>query len=199
MPVKDRDQIVVTVTESPARLADTHELICSNARSLKIGCFRTHHHDLCLFILYKLAILPHCLFIPFLIMSIPSNIPLKSLSNLLLPISLSPQPTFTNWGLTFTCSPLAVFQPTTEYQCALILELAKREGKTVRAVGVGHSPSDLACTSEYMLRTSSLNNLLEVREFFFFFLFWPFRDLPFYFCIKKKFRGFVPTLNFRRL
>lgn len=95
-----------------------------------------------------------------------SNIPLSTLYNLLQPITVpksSPQATFTNWGLTFTCQPLLVFEPTSEYQCALILELAKREGKTVRAVGVGHSPSDLACTSEYMLRTSRLNNMLEVR------------------------------------
>ena len=96
-----------------------------------------------------------------------SNIALTTLYNLLQPITIpksSPQATFTNWGLTFTCEPLLVFEPTSEYQCALILELAKREGKTVRAVGVGHSPSDLACTSEYMLRTSRLNNMLEVRS-----------------------------------
>ena len=47
-------------------------------------------------------------------------------------------------------------------QCALIFELAKREGKTVRLVGVGHSPSDLACTDEYMLRTTKLDKILAV-------------------------------------
>lgn len=47
-------------------------------------------------------------------------------------------------------------------QCALIFELARREGKTVRAVGVGHSPSDLACTNEYMLRTTKLDRVLDV-------------------------------------
>lgn len=97
-----------------------------------------------------------------------SDIPLTTLYDLLQPITVpksSPQATFTNWGLTYTCSPLAVFEPTSEHQCALIVELAKREGKTVRAVGVGHSPSDLACTSEYMLRTSKLNNMVEVSPF----------------------------------
>lgn len=120
-------------------------------------------------------------------MSLLPLIPLTTLYNLLKPITIqpsSPQATFTNWGLTFTCKPLAVFEPTTEYQCALIVELAKREGKTVRAVGVGHSPSDLACTSEYMLRTSRLNNMIEVRSNFLFTPVFsgsspPSRDLPF--------------------
>ncbi|KAF9491105.1 gulonolactone oxidase Lgo1 [Pleurotus eryngii] len=92
-----------------------------------------------------------------------SDIPLQNLYHLLQPLTLSPDARFTNWGRTFTCQPLAVFLPETEYQCELILELARREGKTVRAVGVGHSPSDLACTNEYMLRTERLNRLLEVH------------------------------------
>ncbi|KAF8182879.1 L-gulonolactone D-arabinono-1,4-lactone oxidase [Pholiota molesta] len=56
---------------------------------------------------------------------------------------------FTNWGQTFTCTPAA---------------LARREGKRVRVAGVGHSPSDLACTDEFMLRTTKLNKVFEVRE-----------------------------------
>jgi L-gulonolactone oxidase len=58
---------------------------------------------------------------------------------------------------------MVVFEPETEYQCELILELARRQKKIVRAVGVGHSPSDLACTSDYMLRTEKLNRILEVN------------------------------------
>lgn len=98
-----------------------------------------------------------------------SDIPLSILCDLLKPITLpatSPGAKFINWGLTFTCSPLAVFVPESEYQCELILELARREGKTVRAVGVGHSPSDLACTTGYMVRTGKLDKLLEVSVIF---------------------------------
>lgn len=91
-----------------------------------------------------------------------SAIPLSQLYGLLQPITVSPNPKFANWSRTFTCSPLAVFEPTTELQCELILELARRENKVVRAVGVGHSPSDLACTTGYMLRTTKLDRLLEV-------------------------------------
>ncbi|KAF9649552.1 L-gulonolactone D-arabinono-1,4-lactone oxidase [Thelephora ganbajun] len=75
-----------------------------------------------------------------------------------------PHATFTNWSKTYTCVPLAVFEPRTVRQCALIFELARREGKTVRAVGVGHSPSDLACTNEFMLRTTKLDKILEINR-----------------------------------
>ena len=63
--------------------------------------------------------------------------------------ALSSHPT--NWAKTYVCDPLVVFEPCTVRRCTLIFELAKREGKTVRAVGVGHSPSDLAHTNEYAL------------------------------------------------
>ncbi|KAG6830526.1 hypothetical protein H0H92_000198 [Tricholoma furcatifolium] len=95
-----------------------------------------------------------------------SDIPLQNLYQLLQPITVpssSPHAKFSNWGKSFYCTPLAIFEPENEYQCELILELARREGKSVRAAGVGHSPSDLACTNEYMLRTTKLNQLLEVN------------------------------------
>jgi len=93
----------------------------------------------------------------------PSDIPLNNLYNLLEPITV-PQgkATFTNWGQTFICSPSSIFEPENEFQCELALELARREGKTLRVVGVGHSPSDLACTNEFMLRMTKLNRVLEV-------------------------------------
>ena len=70
--------------------------------------------------------------------------------------------TFTNWGLSFTCRPEATFVPRDEGECALVLELARREGKRVRAAGVGHSPSDVACTREYMVRTDRLDKVVQV-------------------------------------
>jgi len=85
-----------------------------------------------------------------------------ALEEVTVPPSSSSHPTFTNWAKTYVCDPLVVFEPHTVHQCALIFELARREGKTVRAVGVGHSPSDLACTNEYMLRTTKLDKILQV-------------------------------------
>lgn len=96
----------------------------------------------------------------------PSQISLQHLYHLLHPITVSPtspNAKFSNWARTYHATPLAVFEPETDFQCELVLELARRERKVVRAAGVGHSPSDLACTNEFMLRTGKLNKLLEVR------------------------------------
>ncbi|KAF9463312.1 D-arabinono-1,4-lactone oxidase-domain-containing protein [Collybia nuda] len=96
----------------------------------------------------------------------PSDIPLQNLYELLQPITVpssSTRASFSNWGHTFHCTPLAIFEPENEYQCELVLELARREGKVLRAVGVGHSPSDLACTNDFMLRTVKMNRVVEVN------------------------------------
>lgn len=90
------------------------------------------------------------------------HIPVQDLYTLLQPITIpshSPRAKFRNWGQTYYCTPRAVFEPENEFQCELLLELARREGVTVRAVGVGHSPSDLACTRDFMLRTNKLNRV----------------------------------------
>jgi len=95
-----------------------------------------------------------------------ASLPISLIYDLLQPITVpsgSPRAKFINWGLTFTCQPLAVFEPEDEYHCELILELARREGKVVRAVGIGHSPSDLACTTGFMVRTTKLDKVLEVH------------------------------------
>jgi len=91
------------------------------------------------------------------------DIPLQSLYALLRPITLPQKQTrFSNWGRAYHCTPVAIFEPQSLFQCRLILELARREGKTVRAAGVGHSPSDLACTSGYMVRLTKMNRLIQV-------------------------------------
>ncbi|KAI0830142.1 L-gulonolactone/D-arabinono-1,4-lactone oxidase [Trametes gibbosa] len=94
-----------------------------------------------------------------------AHLSLPTLYDLLAPVTLrpgDPRATFTNWGLSYTCTPLSVFEPETEEQCALVLELARRERKTLRVAGIGHSPSDLACTTDFMLRTEKLNKVIEV-------------------------------------
>ena len=91
---------------------------------------------------------------------------LEQLYSLLDPITVPQHKArFTNWGRSYTCVPARVFEPENDVQCRLILELARRERMTVRAVGVGHSPSDLACTREFMIRMTKLNKVLEVRPF----------------------------------
>lgn len=74
----------------------------------------------------------------------------------------SPLARFTNWARTFECRPQRVFHPTTEVQCRQIIELARREGATVHPVGVGHSPSDLACTNGWLVRMEGLSGVVNV-------------------------------------
>ena len=97
----------------------------------------------------------------------PSDIPLDELYRRLEPVTIdrsSPATVFRNWGHTYTCTPSSVFCPESEHHLELILELALREGQKVRAVGVGHSPSDLACTSGYMVQMNRLDKIIEVRR-----------------------------------
>jgi L-gulonolactone oxidase len=91
-----------------------------------------------------------------------SIIPLDQLYHLLKPLTALPDPVFRNWGRTFTCTPSSLFRPENEEQLELILQLARRENQVVRAVGVGHSPSDLACTSGYMVQMHLLDQIIEV-------------------------------------
>ncbi|KAM6493251.1 gulonolactone oxidase Lgo1 [Amanita muscaria] len=96
----------------------------------------------------------------------PRTIPLQGLYELLGPVTIehpSSRAQFRNWAGTYHCTPLAVFEPETEYQCELVLELARREGRKVKAVGVGHSPSDIACTKEIILRTEKLNRVIDIN------------------------------------
>ena len=93
-----------------------------------------------------------------------ASMSLADLVNVLKPITVpAKQTVFENWAGTFRCSPLSIFEPATERDLELIFELARREGRTVRAVGVGHSPSDLACTSGYMVRMNRMDAIVEVR------------------------------------
>ncbi|KAJ7778513.1 D-arabinono-1,4-lactone oxidase-domain-containing protein, partial [Mycena metata] len=67
-----------------------------------------------------------------------------------------------NWAKTFACAPLALFCPTSTHHCRLALELARRDARVLRAVGVGHSPSDIACTKDYMISMVGVEGLLDV-------------------------------------
>ncbi|KAF7327208.1 FAD-binding PCMH-type domain-containing protein [Mycena kentingensis (nom. inval.)] len=74
----------------------------------------------------------------------------------------SPGSRYINWGLAYGCKPAAIFEPEKEEECAAVLRYARREGKVLKAVGVGHSPSDLACTGDFMVRMTRMNRVLEI-------------------------------------
>jgi hypothetical protein len=76
--------------------------------------------------------------------------------------SRSVDATFSNWAKTFTCRPERVFEPTTVLHVRQVIELARREGATVHPVGVGHSPSDLACTKGWLMRMAGVKGNIKV-------------------------------------
>ncbi|GAA5863346.1 hypothetical protein JCM8547_006954 [Rhodosporidiobolus lusitaniae] len=77
-------------------------------------------------------------------------------------VTAGPQLTFTNWATTFRSTTSAVFKPQTVEQVRWVVELARREGKELRAFGAGHSPSDIVCTEGYVVDLKGLNRVLEV-------------------------------------
>ncbi|GFR69390.1 L-gulono-gamma-lactone oxidase [Elysia marginata] len=51
-----------------------------------------------------------------------------------------------------------------EYLNATILRYASEKGKKVKTVGCGHSPSDLACTTDFMISLARYNRVLKVVD-----------------------------------
>ncbi|KAG0371699.1 hypothetical protein BGX24_001311 [Mortierella sp. AD032] len=76
----------------------------------------------------------------------------------------TPNKVFQNWAQTFRCMPEQYYTPTTEEEVIKIIHLARISGKHVKAIGTGHSPSDLACTDGFMINTDKLNNIIKVDD-----------------------------------
>ncbi|BFZ15798.1 hypothetical protein BsWGS_18837 [Bradybaena similaris] len=72
--------------------------------------------------------------------------------------------TFTNWATTYSCSPELYFEPESVEEIRKILAFAQEKGKKVKIVGNGHSPSDLACTTDYMISLVRFNKVLHVDK-----------------------------------
>lgn len=43
-----------------------------------------------------------------------------------------------------------------------ILDMARQRNKRVKVVGGGHSPSDIACTDDFMIQMGKMNQILKV-------------------------------------
>ncbi|KAJ2760886.1 D-arabinono-1,4-lactone oxidase [Coemansia sp. BCRC 34490] len=67
---------------------------------------------------------------------------------------------FTNWAGTFSSQPEFYVAPDTERAVIEIIRIAGRSGLGVKAVGAGHSPSDLACTSAIMVSMDRMDRIL---------------------------------------
>ncbi|NP_001088534.1 uncharacterized protein LOC495407 [Xenopus laevis] len=71
---------------------------------------------------------------------------------------------FENWAQTYGSSPELYFQPTCVEEIKEILDLARQRSKRVKVVGGGHSPSDIACTDDFMIRMDKMNRILKVDK-----------------------------------
>jgi FAD/FMN-containing dehydrogenase len=82
------------------------------------------------------------------------------LYSLLIPILINAQSDWTNWGNNQHCAPRTIFYPQTLSEVQEIIRDAHDNKCTVKAVGSGHSWTDLVCTDGYLINTDALNMLL---------------------------------------
>ncbi|KAL2315344.1 D-arabinono-1,4-lactone oxidase [Schizosaccharomyces pombe] len=68
---------------------------------------------------------------------------------------------FSNWAKTFSAISMGLRCPKTEEQLREILVDANSNGKKIRVVGAGHSPSDIVCTSGYLLSLDKMNKVVS--------------------------------------
>lgn len=69
---------------------------------------------------------------------------------------------YQNWSKTISCTPKKYFEPESIHHMREIIKEAVAKDKTVRCVGSLASPSDLWCTSEYMISTKHFDKVLSV-------------------------------------
>jgi FAD-linked oxidoreductase len=70
--------------------------------------------------------------------------------------------TWANWAGNQQCAPAAVEHPAGEEELAHLVKTAAAEGRTVKAVGAGHSFTDIACTGGVQVQLDRYGEVLEV-------------------------------------
>ncbi|KAI9802103.1 MAG: D-arabinono-1,4-lactone oxidase [Piccolia ochrophora] len=68
------------------------------------------------------------------------------------------------WARTFHSRPELYIRPQSTAEIQKIVTLARRCRRRITLVGCGHSPSDLTCTSSWMVNLDSYNAVLSVDE-----------------------------------
>ena len=71
-------------------------------------------------------------------------------------------PTWRNWAGNQTAHPVALHRPTSELELSTIVKQAAEERRTVRAVGSGHSFTDIAVTDGHLIDLANYNRVLEI-------------------------------------
>ena len=68
------------------------------------------------------------------------------------------------WARTFHSYPELYIRPQTLEEIQKAVVLARRCRRRIVLVGCGHSPSDLTCTSAWMMNLDLYNNVLRVDQ-----------------------------------
>jgi FAD-linked oxidoreductase len=79
-----------------------------------------------------------------------------------MPASTSASDPWRNWAGNQHCRPAAVERPQTEVELARVVKDAAAAGRTVKAVGSGHSFTDVACTSGVQVVLDRYDRVLSV-------------------------------------
>ena len=68
------------------------------------------------------------------------------------------------WARTFHSRPELYIEPESVEEVQKIIELARRRRRRIVVTGASHSPSDLTCTSSWLLSIHKLSNILDVQK-----------------------------------
>lgn len=68
------------------------------------------------------------------------------------------------WAKTFQCRPELYIKPQTLEEIQSIVTLAHKRRRRLVVVGCGHSPSDLTCSSSWMINLDEYNRVLKVDK-----------------------------------
>jgi D-arabinono-1,4-lactone oxidase len=66
------------------------------------------------------------------------------------------------WARTFHSRPELYMQPETTEEIQKVIKLARRSRRRIVVVGCGHSPSEMTCTSSWMVNLDKYNRVLHV-------------------------------------
>ena len=66
------------------------------------------------------------------------------------------------WANTFHSRPERYFQPHTLNELQKIVNLARKSRRRIVTVGCGHSPSDLTCTSQWMINLDRYDDIIDI-------------------------------------
>lgn len=71
---------------------------------------------------------------------------------------------WTNWGRTYSCSPVSIEFPSSEDEIVSVVKSAASNTETVKVVGAGHSFTDIACTEGRLISLDRHNRVLEADK-----------------------------------